>query len=81
MKKLYTIKDLAVEAYGPLFEARAHGEAIRLFKDEATNSESRISKHPQDFELFYMGEFNDQNGEFNTPAPEKLARATDYKGE
>lgn len=79
MKILCTIKDTAVEAFGPTFEVRATGEAMRMFKDEVNNEQSRINKHPQDFELYKVGMFDDQTGELTGMTPERIARAIDIK--
>lgn len=77
MKIICTIKDNAIEAYGPTFEVRAQGEAMRMFVDEARNPESRINKHPEDFELFKVAMFDDNTGEMQGMKPERIARALD----
>lgn len=61
--------DSAVQAYGqPLF-FRARGEAIRAFMDECRNPDpaSGIAKHPEDYELRFLGFFDQETGEFDTP--------------
>lgn len=80
MKIICTIKDNAIEAFGPTFEVRAQGEALRMFKDECENPESRINRHPEDFELFKVAMFDDQTGEMQGMKPERIARAIDIKG-
>ena len=81
MNIIYTIKDDAVDAYGPPFHVRAQGEAIRMFMDEATNKDSRINRHPRDFALYKIGAYNDQTGEITGQTPERVSKATDFLGD
>lgn len=81
MKVLVSIKDQAVEAFGPIMEVRANGEALRMFIDEVNNPDSRINKHPQDFDLYKMAMYDEQTGEIEPlNPPERIARAVDIKG-
>lgn len=74
------IKDNAVDAYERTFEVRAQGEAMRMFKDEANNPESRIGKHPEDFELYKVAMWEPATGKMEGMTPERIARAIDLKG-
>ena len=60
--KIYAIKDQAIEAFGQPFFVQAQGMAVRMFMDETRNRESQISKHPEDFELWYLGEYEPTTG-------------------
>lgn len=79
MKPIYAVKDLAVQAYGIPFFVRAKGEAVRSFQDEVNkkDGQSAIAAHPEDYELYYIGNYNDQTGEIEPLAPELIARAKD----
>lgn len=80
MKPIYAVKDLAVQAFGTPFFVRAKGEALRSFQDEANrrDSDSAIAKHPEDYELYRIGDFDDQTGTIiAAQAPELVARAKD----
>lgn len=74
------IRDSAADAYGrPMFMANK-GSAIRSFSDEVNNPRegNELNKHPSDFELFYRGTYDDQDGSFLiVDPPESLIRATD----
>ena len=37
---------------------------VRSFGDEINNPESAISKHPEDFDLYELGSFNDEDAAF-----------------
>jgi len=79
MKHIYAVKDLAVQAFGDLFLVRAPGEAMRSFQDEVnrTDGKSAVAQHPEDYELYKLGDYNDQDGTINHQAPELMARAKD----
>lgn len=81
MKHIYAVKDLAVQAFGQPFFTRSKGEAIRSFQDE-TNSDattSAIAKHPEDYELYYLGDYDETEGTMHTNMPELIARAKDLR--
>ena len=72
------------DTYGqPVFVANVGG-AIRSFGDEIKrpHSEERpnpMAKHPEDYDLFYLGEFDDQEGVFDgLVRPEQIAIGKDY---
>lgn len=79
MKHIYAVKDLAVQAFGQPFFVRAKGEAIRSFQDEAnsTTGQSAIAKHPEDYELYFVGNYDEQTGTIHSENPELIARAKD----
>ncbi|QXP08521.1 MAG: nonstructural protein [Arizlama microvirus] len=79
MKILCTIRDAAIDAFGPVLEVRAQGEALRMFKDECNNPESRIYKHPEDYELYKIAMYDDMTGEVQGMKPERLARGQDMQ--
>jgi hypothetical protein len=61
---LYSTYDRASERFGPPFLAPHSGVAIRGFTDAVTNPErnSDISNHPDDFDLFHVGDFDSSTG-------------------
>lgn len=64
VSKLYCTYDRAAESYSPPFAAPHVGVASRGFIDAINNSsrESDISNHPEDFDLFEIGEFDSSTG-------------------
>lgn len=80
MRIICSIKDNAIEAFTPTFEVRAQGEALRMFIDECNNTDSKINKHPEDFDLYKVAMFNEETGEMEGMTPERIARAIDMKG-
>lgn len=52
----------------PTMFCRAKGEGVRWFMDVLNDKNSQFSKHPADFELFVLGEFDDNSGQFTQDA-------------
>lgn len=78
MKLLVALYDRAVESYAPVMTVHTRNEAIRSFRAAVNDPESPINKNPTDYELWQLGEYDDQNGEISAK-PEMLARAEDHK--
>lgn len=81
MKLYFAVKDLAVQAFGTPFLVRSTGEAIRSFQDEVNKQDgnSAIAAHPEDYELYRIGEYEDETGKLTGIEPELSARAKDLK--
>lgn len=59
--KIYTVKDLQVQAFLPPFYARTDGEAGRSFIQAI--STGGLKQNPTDYELHHIGTFNDESSE------------------
>ena len=74
--QIFSIFDKAVGAYMRPFVAQSAGEALRAFEDDCMNAESPVAKHPEDYSLFMLGEFDNQDGSIEAKAsPVCLANA------
>lgn len=60
--KVYSIRDTKAEYFGTPFFAQSRGVALRMFSDLVNDSRSAISKHPEDYALFEIGNYDDQVG-------------------
>jgi hypothetical protein len=78
-KKIFSIYDVKGQSYQIFNITTTKGESVRSFGDEIQNKNSIISKHPEDYSLFLIGEYDDQKGEFTSIKPELLARGEDFK--
>lgn len=65
MKKIFSIYDSKAEAYLPPFFLNATGLALRAFEDAANNPQTDFGKYSADYTLFELGEFDEQNCDFN----------------
>lgn len=78
--KIYSVRDDAAAAYLPPFYARQNGEAIRMFQNSLSDSQSNFAKWPDQFVLFELGEFNEDTGQITTlPAPKSLGNGLDLR--
>lgn len=76
--KLYSIKDVLV-GFKPMFVAPNDKYAIRMLEQLVNDvNVNDIKNSPKDYQLFYMGEMDDQTGEVFTDV-QFLANAIDLK--
>lgn len=64
IQKVFTVYDSKAEIYLKPFHMNSRGEAVRAFGDASLDEKTQIAKHPEDFTLFEIGEFDDSNGEY-----------------
>lgn len=72
---LCVIHDRSINAYINLHCVRAEGQAIRQFQD-AINDQATgggIHKHPDDYDLYRVGVYCDDDGSIQVEKPTKLA--------
>jgi hypothetical protein len=71
---LCSVKDRAADAYGRPMFVPSPGVAIRSFSDEINRSDSdnQLYNHPDDFDLYEFGIFDDNTGLFELHEQPKL---------
>nr|QJB18943.1 MAG: nonstructural protein [Microvirus sp.] len=71
---LCSVKDRAADAFGRPMFVPSTGVAIRSFSDEVnrSDSENQLFNHPDDFDLYEFGEFDDNSGIFSLHEQPKL---------
>jgi len=69
-----TVKDRAADAFGRPMFVPSTGVAIRSFSDEINrnNAENQLFNHPDDFDLYELGQFDDNTGLFTLHEQPKL---------
>lgn len=74
--KVFCIRDAASEYFMNPFYARAHGEAERNFSSAVQDPKSPAFKHPEHYDLYYLGEFDDNSGKFQVlDTPQHVMKA------
>jgi len=63
--QIFAVYDSKVGAYMAPFFMSSRGQAIRAFCDTAEDPNSQLGKHPEDFTLFHLGEYDDQSASFS----------------
>jgi len=69
-----TVKDRAADAFGRPMFVPSTGVAIRSFSDEINrnNADNQLYNHPDDFDLYELGQFDDNTGLFTLHDQPKL---------
>ncbi len=78
---IVSVKDTAAQAFGrPVFVPTV-SVAVRSFRDEINRPDSKedMAQHPEDFELYELGSFEDATGVITVIEPRLVARAKDLK--
>lgn len=60
--QLFSVFDVKVGVFAPPFCGRSRGEAIRSFTDACKDESLPFKRHPGDYKLYFMGEFDDNSG-------------------
>lgn len=77
--KVYSIYDEKAKCFGQPFFMAHNGMALRAFSDLIQDKNTMVAKHPSDFKLYVLGEFDDNSGGLSTLAqPEFLSNALDF---
>lgn len=78
--KIIAVRDRAADVFSqPQFVLNT-GAAIRSFGDQIKNkaADNPLNQHPDDFDLYALGEFDDETAEFSTTRPSQIAVGKDY---
>lgn len=77
--KIYAVYDEKAKSYlDPVYFGH-DGEALRKFSDVVSNDKSPIAKHPGDFAMYKLGQFDTSSGAIaGVKNPEFLAKAIDF---
>lgn len=78
---IVSVRDAKMEAFGrPVFVTTVGG-AIRSFDDEVNRDErdNQMFAHPEDFQLYQLGTFDDNTGEFKSIMPKLLVSGNEVK--
>lgn len=79
--KIVAVRDIKADAYGnPAFVA-SYGGAVRSFGDEINKTDGNpFALHPEDYELYDLGEYNELTAEFTLhDRPKQLALGSNLK--
>lgn len=67
---LLSVKDHKLGAFGPIFQCRTEGEAMRHFTDAINDPQNKaMYNHPDDYDLFVLGGIEDSTGAITQPSP------------
>lgn len=78
MKPIFCIKDRAIDSYGDPFAQPSAQHAVRWFRDLVNDQTTPFAKHPDDYDLYTIAEYDDLKGHVHAiDHPTLVARAKD----
>lgn len=76
-QRIFSIRDSKAEMFYPPFYQKTHGEAERSLRELVRDEKSLISKYPEDYDLYFLGEWDDQSGKMTLEdTPKHVIKAT-----
>lgn len=78
-RKVCAVYDHAVQTFGQPFFVAATGAALRSFTDEVNRAagDNPLHVHPEDFDLWELGSFDDELGSFDPSERRIVTRGKD----
>lgn len=78
--KMYSIRDSKGELFNTPFFNKSHGEAERNFRTLVNDGKSTVNKYPEDFDLYYLGDYDDNDGKcIPLDTPQHIIKAVQVK--
>lgn len=79
IKKMYSVFDSKLATFGLPWFQMTDAAGLREFSDavnDGSNPNNQWHRHPEDFSLFHIGDFDDQTGEVVPCVPRSLVTAS-----
>lgn len=78
---ILAVRDRALDAFMQPFFVQSIGVGIRSFSDEVNRAESPMFAHPDDYDLYSLGTYEDADGSLVQPSgpPRQIAIGKDVK--
>lgn len=76
---IVSVRDRAVNGFAAPFIVPSEGAAVRAFSDEVNRGESAMFAHPEDYDLYRLGHFDDGTGSFAVEEPHMLVAGKSVK--
>lgn len=67
--KFFSVHDVVARSFIPPFTLPNEDMALRTFVDCANDQSHAFGKHPTDYALYMIGEFDDETGEIKPLSP------------
>lgn len=77
-QKMFSVYDEKAQAFLPPFFLHAEGMARRVFGDCVNSNDHQFGRHPQDYTLFLIGEFDDGTGTFTSSSKQSLGNGVEF---
>lgn len=70
--KIFAIRDIKVEGFNTPFFQTNTAVGLRLYENLRQDPQSMVSKNPEDFQLFELGEWDSKTGQIGLYEQPKL---------
>lgn len=78
--KIVTIFDTKANAFNKPVFVQSYAAAVRSFTDAVNDASTEFFKHPEDYIMFGLGEYDENTAIFTLETPIELAKAIALKG-
>lgn len=68
MMKLFAVRDVKADSFGSPMAIATKGLAIRSFSDACHSPKSELSRYPNDYMLYELGEYEPNSGKITSHA-------------
>lgn len=77
--QVVVVRDRTADVFGVPTFTTAIGVAIRSFADEVNRADpnNMFHRHPDDFDLYHIGLYNDEDASFSVHPPRQIAIGKD----
>lgn len=76
--QIFSVRDIAADVYDRPFFAVSIGAARRGFGDAVNTKDNPLAAHPEDYELYHLGIFDDNAATFDLlPRPQQIATGSE----
>lgn len=76
--KVFSVLDAKIGAFAQPWFSPTREAGIRAFVEATRDPTTMLAKHPEDFALYELGEFNDETGIFSSSTPVALGTAASF---
>lgn len=78
-QQIMAVHDMAARAYCKPFFVPHLQMGVRTFTDACNSPQSEVSKHPADYRLYHLGEYDDETGLiFVLPFPLQIGHGPEF---
>lgn len=75
----FCIRDIKMDMFQRPFFMPNRASAIRAFGDAIRNKDTPMAAHPEDYELFHVGQFEEQTAQYESFVPSQISLGGDFK--
>lgn len=81
VQRVYAVYDMKMKLFLAPFVTRNSAVATRMFADSVNGENNVVAKHPEDFALYQIGEFDEESGLLVSTQPVNLGLASQFVNE